>query len=268
MTGHSPYFDLLDEALALCDVILGESLRHPKHMAVLTPITADAQKVIADYFQHQKRALVHWVKYRIGESAIREDKSDRKASEILPVSLSPLSFAVTSSEASAFGEAISAAITKAGEQLAKELGLGIGVPETAMNRYLEQNSLSKLTGDMEATTTQRLRDAIAEAVRNSGTADDIVAAIESTMGNFSTVRAEMVAQTEVNSAYNFGRHEIASAAGMREKSWATESGDPCPACTANEAQGWIPIGDAFASGDQMPTAHPRCYCSLDFRLTT
>jgi hypothetical protein len=258
--------DLLDAALALCDVILGESLRHPKHLVHLEPITADVQKVIADYFGHQKRALVHWVKYRIGEAAIREDKADRKATEILPSSLSPLSFAVTSAEASDFNDAIALAITRAGAQLAEELSLGIGVPETAMNRYLEQNSLSRLTGDMETTTTQRLRDAIADAVRSGGTADDIVAAIETTMDDFSTARAEMVAQTEVATAYNFGRHQLAESAGLNEKRWATESGNPCAVCLGNEGEDWIPMGQAFSSGDQFPTSHPRCMCSCDFRL--
>ncbi len=257
----------IDAALTLCDQVLSleESLRHPKHMQHLEPSTAAAQAVIEDYFRHQKRALVHWVKYRIGES-LREDRTGRRrASEILPDSLSPLTFAVTHAESDAWGTAISDAISKAGAQLAEELSLGIEVPQTAMERYLEQNSFSRLTGDLEEVTKERLRAAVSDAVSSGATVDEIVGAIEATMDNFGTVRAEMVAQTEVNSAYNFGRHEIAEAAGMSEKAWITESGDPCPTCTGNEGEGWIPIGQAFSSGDQMPTAHPRCYCSLDFR---
>ena len=262
--------EALDAALTLCDAALSlcESLRHPKHMQHLKPITAAAQAVIADYFRHQKTALVHWVKYRIGES-LREDKTGRRrASEILPDSLSPLSFAVTHAESDAWGTAISTAISKAGFQLAEELSLGIEVPQTAMDRYLAENSFSKLTGDLEEVTKQRLRAAVSDAVSSGATVDEIVGAIESTMDNFGTVRAEMIAQTEINTAYNFGRHEIAAAAGMGEKAWITESGNPCVTCQNNEGEGWIPIGQAFSSGDQMPTAHPRCYCSLDFRSTT
>jgi hypothetical protein len=258
---------VVDAALTLCDAVLSlhESLRHPKHMQHLEPATAAAQAVITGYFRHQKTALIHWVKYRIGES-LREDKTGRRrASEILPDSLSPLSFAVTHAESDAWSSAIADAISKAGAQLADELSLGVEVPQTAMERYLEQNSFSKLTGDLEEVTKQRLRAAVSDAVSSGATVDEIVGAIEATMDNFGTSRAEMIAQTEINNSYNFGRHEIAVAAGFGEKAWITESGNPCVTCEDNEAEGWIPFGQAFSSGDQMPTAHPRCYCSLDFR---
>lgn len=137
-----------------------------------------------------------------------------------------------------------------------------------MQRYLERNSLLKLTGELESTTTQRLRDAIADAVGRGATADEIVSTIETTMDGFSRDRAEMIAQTEVNGAYNFGRHALAAKAGMNEKRWVTESGAPCVNCIGNESEGWIPIGQAFSTGDQFPTAHPRCYCSTDFRIST
>jgi len=96
----------------------------------------------------------------------------------------------------------------------------------------------------------------------------VVKAIEDTFEDFSTTRAELIAQTEMADAYNEGRDAIAREAGLDEKSWETESGDPCPICEDNEAEGWIDIDDDFSSGDDAPTAHPNCLCILNFRKSS
>lgn len=99
--------DLLTAALSLCEVILAqESLRHPKHMSILEPLTERARAVLADYFQHQKRALIHWVKYRI----VREDAEKRRAVQLLPSELSPLTFGVTTHESQEYQAAIGEAM--------------------------------------------------------------------------------------------------------------------------------------------------------------
>lgn len=251
----------IDAALSLCDAV--ESLRHPKHARIVNPLADRVQRVMAGYFRDQKRALIHWLKYRITEAVRRSSK--RRAAVLLPDELSPLVFGVTLHEEIEYRGAIESAVGQAASQLAREIGSEAALSNTAMDRYLRQNSLSKLAGDLEDKSRKDLRQAIADAVDRGATGDEIVGAIEQVMDGFATARAETIAQTEVNSAYNFGRHEIARVAGMNEKSWVTESGDPCLICIANEGQGWIPIGAPFLSGDQYPVAHPRCYCSTDFR---
>ena len=129
------------------------------------------------------------------------------------------------------------------------------IAESAMTKYLAEHSLEKLTGDLAETTKQRLRSAIADAVESGGNADQIVSAINDTMADFSTTRAELIAQTEVNGAYSWARNELADGAGMTEKSWVTESGEPCDECIANEDQEWIDITDKFQSG-HMPRGTP------------
>jgi hypothetical protein len=265
----------IEAALALCDAILKvsnvaketnhlvkESLRHPKHAKRLKPIAERVRKLMASYFRHQKRAILHDVKYRLDEGDGKE-----RALKILPDSVTPLSFPITSEEDQEFADAMRDAIASGASLLAKELESTATIRQTAMDKYLEKNSLEKLTGGFEETTKQRLRNAIANAVDEGADADGLIEAIQETMDEFSTFRAEMIAQTETNNAYNFGRQEMAIESGMSEKSWVTESGDPCPECVDNEDAGWLPIGVPFPSGDQMPTAHPRCYCSLDFRTT-
>ena len=53
--------------------------------------------------------------------------------------------------------------------------------------------------------------------------------------------------------------------GADEKSWDGD-GEACEEiCQPNIDAGWIDIDDDFPSGDQQPTAHPRCDCNIDFR---
>ena len=243
------------------------SLRHRSHLRHIRKGHRAVRRVMAAYFRRQRNDLVQHVRPLL--RMLREDRksAEERAAWLLPDTLSPLSFSITAGEASSYNAAITSAIEAAARQLAAEIETSATLPETFAGNYLRDNSLSKLTGEIAETTKTRLRTAVADAFDAGGTADDIVAAIKSEMDDMSDKRANLIAQTEVNQAYNAGRAALAGAAGMSEKSWATESGDPCPTCTANEAQGWIPIDAFFSSGDAQPTAHPMCYCSVDFRVT-
>ena len=191
----------------------------------------------------------------------------RFANVLLPSSVSPLAFAVTDSEDAEYAAAIQSAIAGAAKVLSAEMEAGDwSVPNVATN-FLRQNSLSKLTGDLAETTKDRLRNAIADAWDKGGSYDQIVGAIQDTVEQFSSVRAGMIAQTETNDAYNEGRDEMARSAGLNEKSWETESGNPCEVCLANVDDGWIDIDDTFSSGDDAPTAHVNCMCDLNYRGT-
>jgi 2'-5' RNA ligase len=52
--------------------------------------------------------------------------------------------------------------------------------------------------------------------------------------------------------------------GVEYSLWLTDpaAGIVCPVCLDNEAEGRVPLGQPFSSGDTMPPAHPRCNCSL------
>ena len=189
----------------------------------------------------------------------------RFANVLLPSSVSPLSFAVTPAEDEEYQAAIQSAIAGAAKVLAAEMESDANLGPNVASNYLRAKSLGKLTGGFTETTKDRLRNAIADAWDAGGSYNQIVTAVQDTFEQFSDVRAGMIAQTEVNDAYNTGRDSTARAAGMDEKSWETESGDPCPVCVENEDEGWIDIDDTFPSGDDAPTAHPNCQCSLNFR---
>jgi len=156
----------------------------------------------------------------------------------------------------------------AASTLARELGAKLAEDYSPAAKYLRDNSLGKLTGELDSTSVERLQDALAEAWDKGGDMSSMVAAVRETFDDFSETRADLIAQTEGNDAYNAGRRETAKSLGMDEHAWETESGDPCPECEANEAQGFIDIDEDFESGDDAPTAHPGCLCLVNFRNTS
>ena len=94
----------------------------------------------------------------------------------------------------------------------------------------------------------------------------LVKAVQDEYAGFNDVRAGLIAQTELNSAYNAGRKQLGIDLGFNEKSWSTDGPAPCPECVGNALEGWVGMEEPFSSGDDAPTAHPGCYCSLDVRF--
>lgn len=85
---------------------------------------------------------------------------------------------------------------------------------------------------------------------------------------FSPSRAAMVARTETATALGQGHKEYALMQKLDQKRWYTQGDElvDIPLCRLNEAQGWIAIGDKFASGHDTIPAHPNCRCTVLFRL--
>ena len=78
-------------------------------------------------------------------------------------------------------------------------------------------------------------------------------------------RAKTIAWTESAKAIEAGEKAVAEKRGATHKVWLTVSdGRVCDDCAANEAQGVIPIGDKFDTGDEHAPAHPRCRCTVSF----
>jgi Phage portal protein len=79
----------------------------------------------------------------------------------------------------------------------------------------------------------------------------------------SVARALQVTQTEITWSMAEGMLGWFFGAGVRTIGWLTAEDDRvCPRCAENEAEGWIPAGDDFPSGDTQPPAHPSCRCAL------
>jgi len=82
-------------------------------------------------------------------------------------------------------------------------------------------------------------------------------------------RKRTIARTEQGIAQAEGARVDAIASGAQYKVWLT-AGDRrvSDACQRNEADGWIPINEPFATGSQMPLEHPNCRCDVAYRTAT
>lgn len=270
--------EVLTAAITLSNVLL-ESLHHPKHADRLKPLRAKATALFQRYFKRQRGMLLAAIRPRLKRlvAEVREaeedlgavweaegdTKSKLKAKQVLPDNLLPLY--TSSSMAYEYGEILTSTISGAYEQLAGELAASASITEDTMATYLRENGLRKITGNLAQTTIDRLRNAIADAYEAGAKYDGLVAVIKAEYEGFSTVRAGMIAQTELNNAYNHGRKLLGLDLRMTEKSWSCDGPDPCDICLGNQSEGWIGMDETFSSGDDMPTAHPVCYCSLDLR---
>lgn len=100
---------------------------------------------------------------------------------------------------------------------------------------------------------QRVADWISGQDEEDLTDEEIQAEVDSL--------AETVGDTEVASAIEQAVMDELDSQGFMSVQWYAQP-DACKLCQANAAQGPVPIGSAFASGDATPPAHPNCRCSL------
>ena len=265
-----------DNAILEATARLCESLKHETHAAVLRPLRAKVAKLWKAFFRRQRNAVLRTVaqplRNELAKAETREADApvrrggQRFAKSVLPDSLQPLKFGLTNAQATSYGAAIEEAILQAGLTLAAELRSEASLGQSVVSEYLRENSLSKLTGGINETTTQALRDSLAADYEAVATYGEIVQGIRDVYAGFQETRADMIAQTELNDAYNQGRLAMANDLDMDEKAWDADGTEACEdICQPNVDQDWIPIDDDFDSGDDAPPAHPNCDCGISFR---
>jgi uncharacterized protein with gpF-like domain len=84
-------------------------------------------------------------------------------------------------------------------------------------------------------------------------------------GPISRARAQRIAVFETGQAYEKGNELFARSLEddgvTMEESWQTSKDSKVrPEHTANEAEGWVPLGHVFNSGDSEPPTDPGCRC--------
>lgn len=90
---------------------------------------------------------------------------------------------------------------------------------------------------------------------------------ESVINNyaFSANRARMISNTEIAFIRGIAKYKCGQLQGHDEKHWiCLESVDQ--ECLANEAMGWIPMGEKFANGVYCTPGRPNCQCFIETRL--
>ncbi len=143
--------------------------------------------------------------------------------------------------------------------------------------YLETRAAESVAAINE-TTKEQLRTIISNGAAEGKSYDAIAREIREKFSGFSTPsplkhirsRAHLIAVTELGDAYEAGNRAVIDGlvdAGLEmEKRWSTVGDSRVdPDCAGNESEDWIPIADAFSSGDDTPLAHPGCRCGALYR---
>lgn len=163
-------------------------------------------------------------------------------------------------ELTVFDAALVEAIGAGMAALASDMGLEVTTAafHSFEANYLADHGFIRIVGDIDATTFERVANAVAEAYEKGGNYEALTQAIKDTFADFPQKRVDLIAQTELNNAYNAGVLELGRQMEAAGKSWHTTSDNPCEICLANQDEGIIPLDQDFKSGDEAPTAHPRC----------
>lgn len=162
-----------------------------------------------------------------------------------------------------------------GESLAAQLGLNIAFdldsPEAF--RYIQQSGATLVTR-ISSTNRDELRRIILDATREKKSYTELAKQIRDTFDGFAgrkpqahiRDRAELVAVTETGNAYetagqNEARNLQRAGLNMFKRWWTSNDGKVTPRCSANQAEGWIPLDNTHGSGHSTPLRFPGCRCT-------
>lgn len=154
------------------------------------------------------------------------------------------------------------------EEALTEQAIIAGVADLAIPQQTidlgRQVAALRVTG-IDTTTRRQLAGTIADAMTGPNRGVPAVSrAIRDKFDSFSVQRANLIANTEMNSIMSQATLSRSQSLGARRKEWLTVGDDRVSQeiCLPNEGQGAIPINKAFGSLQQAPPGHPRCRCAL------
>jgi hypothetical protein len=135
----------------------------------------------------------------------------------------------------------------------------------AVNWFLDKGGSVDYIKGINRTTGDQMKTLIGKAIDNGQSYTQTAKQISQKFDGFSRSRAQMIATHESAQAYEAGNRMIidtvADTGIQMQKKWMTSGDDlVTPECTANGAEGWIPLKQSHKSGHQEPPRFPRCRC--------
>jgi SPP1 gp7 family putative phage head morphogenesis protein len=120
------------------------------------------------------------------------------------------------------------------------------------------------------TTSELVKSVIGRGLDEGQSYTQIAKGIRSEFVDMSRARAQRIAVFETGKAYEAGNHEFALSLEddgiTMEEHWMTSHDEKVrPEHAANEAEGWVPMGHVFSSGDTEPPTDPGCRCYMIYR---
>lgn len=124
-------------------------------------------------------------------------------------------------------------------------------------------STMDMVSSIPETLHERLREIMADAYERQDGQYGFARQIRAEFADVSKFKADQIAVTEWNRAASTATLLGYTAQGVQSKVWYTVGDERvCETCESNSADGEIPIGAQFYSGDLAPPAHPGCRCDI------
>jgi hypothetical protein len=229
-------------------------------------VTRKAEKAVTamwdDTFTRQAKATAKKIRGTLFKDTTDED---RQTHEEFAASLD---YGLTASEVQDVAEQFASVAGDSGGLAFAQISVDAGDDafEQLNDRALAwaKEHAADLVTKISKTTRAAVQRAIEAGTEANLSTDEIADSIEG-LGVFSAARSQLIAHTEIANANSQGAlegYKAAADTGITVlKEWLL-GGDPCPICQDNADAGPIPLDDQFPSGDDAPTAHPKCECAL------
>ncbi len=147
--------------------------------------------------------------------------------------------------------------TQAGVPIAFE-----GPPISQAVNWAEKEA-ARLVTEMGPETKRRLAHTISEGIKNKRGVPGLARDIRGTFADMTKHRSELIARTETANALSEASLDTMKEMGIDGKEWVTAGDDRVSEdCEGNEAEGVIPVGQAFSGGTMAPPQHPDCRCAV------
>lgn len=133
-------------------------------------------------------------------------------------------------------------------------------------------SVDRIAG-IQRTTGDQIKTIMTNALDNGWSYNQTAKEISDKFDEFSRDRAERIAVNETTQAYEEGNYLFAKAieddGTVMTKAWNVSNDERvCERCRANAAVGYIPIDEAFPSGDQLPPLHLGDRCFITYQAAS
>ena len=120
---------------------------------------------------------------------------------------------------------------------------------------------AELVVGIDQPTLEKMQAAVAQGISQRLGVPGTARLIRSTVEDMTVKRSQMIASTEMNSAFSEAALRKMERLGIEYKQIILAP-DACEICTKNAADDPIPVDEAYASGDLRSPFHPNCRCAV------
>ncbi len=137
-----------------------------------------------------------------------------------------------------------------------------GPPISQAIDWAEKHSATLVKG-LDEETKKRLAHTISQGIEQKRGIPGLSRDIRNTFADMSRHRSELIARTETANALSSASLDSMADMGIDGKEWVTAGDDlVSDECLGNEAEGVIPVNQAFSGGVMAPPQHPSCRCTV------